>query len=293
MHQMLAAHPHVAAMEKEELTVFSRYLSPWATNFELETRNKDEGKWSQGLPCLFTKDEFEQQMRSFVETVYGRLLERRPASTHILDKHPNYSNHIPLIDQLLPRSRFLHIIRDGREVAVSMMSVRKRVGHSPGEVRGAAQEWHRCLTNARACGTPLGPERYMEVRYEDLRKNTDEGLQRILEFCGLSAIDGFSAQVAKEHDINVRQVSTGDTDLNALRNQPDRLAGEMSITERYIFDRMAGGLLRELGYAEKGWWAIRSRDRLQMLPYGFMVRAKRSVMALQNIWSQPVEKPLL
>jgi hypothetical protein len=293
LHQMLAAHPQVAAMGSEELTVFSRYLAPWASNFELETRNRDEGKWAQGLPCLFSAAEFEQQMRAFVDHVYTRLQARNPDATHLLDKHPNYSNHLPLIDRLLPQSRVLHIIRDGREVAVSMMSVRKRIGHSPGEVRGAAQEWHRCIRGAQAYASTLGPARYLEVRYEDLQQNTAVRLREIMAFCDLPASDELVERIAKEHNINVRQVSTGDASLNALRGQPGRIWQEkMSARERWIFDRMAGNLLHELGYAQPGWWALSSADRLRLLPYGFTAKAKRSLTALKNVWAAPVEERL-
>ena len=158
LHQMLAQHPAVAAMAGEELTIFSRYVHMWVHNYEEEAKNITTGKWRQGLPCVWDAGTFEANMLRFVEDVYGRVLARNAQATHILDKHPNYSNHLPMIDRFLPQSRFIHIIRDGREVAVSMMSVRKRVGHSPGEVRGAAREWHRCISNARAYGAKLGPE---------------------------------------------------------------------------------------------------------------------------------------
>ena len=293
LHHMLAEHPSVAAMSGEELTVFSRYLAPWATNFQLEKRNRDEGRWAQGLPCLYTEPEFEQRMLTFVEDVYSRVLLRRADATHILDKHPNYSNHLPLIDRLLPKSRFIHIIRDGREVAVSMMSVNKRVGHSPAHVRESAREWHRCVTNARVDGARLGSARYTEIRYEDLKDRTSERFSELLKFCGLATDDGFAARIAKEHDIQVRQVSRGDSGLNALRAQPDRIWKErMSTEQRWIFDRMAGRSLRDLGYAQHGWWATGAGDRLRMLPYGLASRTIRTLKSLRSIWGSPVEEQL-
>src|SRR5262245_29129418 len=85
VHRMLAEHPQVAAID-HELTVFSRYLAPWARHFAAETQSMNEGKWSQGMPTLFSAEEFEQRMRAFVDDVYTRVQERRPAATHILDK---------------------------------------------------------------------------------------------------------------------------------------------------------------------------------------------------------------
>lgn len=293
LHQMLAAHPAIAGLGATELTVFSRYLAPWVYNFEVEKRENAAGKWSQGLPVLLSDAEFEAHMRSLVDAVYTRLHERTPGATHLIDKHPNYSNHLAIIDRLLPQSRFIHIIRDGREVAVSMMSARRRVGHSPGEVRSAAREWHRCVTNARAYASRLGQDRYLEVRYEDLMKNTAAELRRAFDHCGIAVDDRFLADLARDNEISVKQVSGGDKSLNALRSTAGAIwQQKLSTSERWIFDRIAGGLLRRLGYAEHGWWALGLADRARMLPYGFLLRCKRSLVALRAVWSNPVEEQL-
>jgi len=293
LHQMIAAHPKVAGMANEELTVFSRYVSPWVNNFRAEERNMAEGKWSQGLPCLFTAVEFEQRMLTFVDEVYARVDARNPGATHILDKHPNYSNHMALIDHMLPRSRFIHIIRDGREVAVSMMSARKRIGHSPGEVRGAAQEWHRCVTAAQAYGLQLGATRYMEVRYDQLFAGTATGLAEVLAFCGLEDENGFIARIAQTNHISVKQISSGDTNNNALRTQPGAIwKTRLSLRERYRFDLIAGNLLLRLGYADRGWWSLGPMDRARMLAYPLLSRMKRSFRSLTGIWGSPLEERL-
>jgi hypothetical protein len=38
------------------------------------------------------------------------------------DKSPPYTAHIPLLARLFPQARFVHVIRDGREVAASLAS---------------------------------------------------------------------------------------------------------------------------------------------------------------------------
>jgi Sulfotransferase family len=293
LHQMLAEHPGFAGLGATELTVFSRYLAPWAASFETEMKDNATGKWSQGLPVLFSQQEFEQIMHRFVREVYTKLHERTPGATHLIDKHPNYSNHLPLIDRLLPHSRFIHIVRDGREVAVSMMSARRRVGHSPGEVRGAAREWYRCVTNARAYGAVLGPARYLEVRYEDLMARTALELDRAFAFCGMVPETGATERIAAMYHLSARQVSGGDASLNPLRGRPGAIWQQrLSTRERWIFDHMAGSLLRTLGYAQEGWWVLSPTDRLRMATYGFTARTKRSLQAIRGIWTSPLEEQL-
>ena len=293
LHQMLAQHTAIAGLGDTELTLFSRYLAPWAHNFAQEKRDNDAGRWSQGLPVIYSTEEFEERLREFTRDVYERVHARKPEATHVIDKHPNYSNHLPLIDRLLPHCRVIHIIRDGREVVVSMMSARRRIGHSPGEVRSATREWHRCVTNARAYGAELGTDRYLEVRYEDLMRDRENQLRRTFDFCGVPTEDSFIAGLARSNDIQVKQVSGGDASLNALRATPSAIWKlKLSTAERWILDRMAGRLLRSLGYAQDGWWAVGPLDRLRMLPYGLFARIKRSAEALRTIWSTPVEERL-
>lgn len=293
LHQMLGSHPDVAAMEKEELTVFTRYIGPWVHNYDIEDRAQNIDGIRQGLPCLFTEEELYDLMGGLVDRVYARLLERRnPEGTVILDKHPNYCNQLALIDRLVPHSRFIHIIRDGREVAVSMNSAFRRLGFGAGDTRGAAIDWHKHITNARAYAPKLG-DRYTEVRYEDLRSRTGPELERLMAFSGLRPDTALVERLVREHDISVRQVSTGDTTLNALRDTPDAIwRNKLSTRQRFTFDHIAGGLLQRLGYAQAGWWALSPTDRLRMWPYGVSVKAKRSMDALKEVWKNPFEPRL-
>lgn len=293
VHRMLATHPAVAAMEQEELTVFTRYAGTWTRNYAAEQRDIDEGRWRQGLPALMSAADLDAHLRPFIADVYGRVLAKNPTATHVLDKHPNYANHLHVIERFLPRARIIHVIRDGREVAVSMMSVHRRVGHSPGEVGAAAKEWHRCVTNAMNAAARLGPERYLEVRYEKLMADTAAELTRLFTFAGLAMEPAAIEKVAAEHHISRRQVSSGDTRNNALRATAGAIwKDRLTLAQRHRFEAIAGPLLQRLGYARPGWWALSAADRLRMLPHGFIVRVKRSIDALRRIWSGPVEERL-
>ena len=69
-----------------------------------------------------------------------------------------------LIADLLGEARFIHLLRDGRDVAVS----RRRRGmgeHKP--ITDAAERWRRRIMRARQQAKRLG-DRYLELRYEDL-----------------------------------------------------------------------------------------------------------------------------
>lgn len=282
LQRMLSAHPQVASVEPE-LTLFSRYVAPWEDNFRKEQEAMDAGRWRQGLPVLWDAERFHRHLRHFLEETYGEVLALRPGATHLLDKHPNYANHMPLIARYMPRARFIHLVRDGREVALSMMSARRRVGHSPGEIREAAREWRRNVINARRHGAGL-PGRYLELRYEELRANGVAVLEQVSHFCGLRADDALLHDIVEAHDIRVKPVSRGDAAMGLEADWRTR----MSLRERYLFDRIAGDLLCELGHARSGWWALRPSDELLMLLAGPWVRLRRA----GRLFLQALRSPL-
>lgn len=287
LQRMIESHPDVASVPFE-LTVFSRYLAPLVKGYELEETALKEGRWRQGLAALYERQEFDEFVRQGIDTVYAKVLSARPEATMLLDKHPGYCHHLHLIERYLPGSRFIHIIRDGREVAVSMISAKRRLGYGAGEIEGASREWRSSVQAAREFGVAIG-SRYLEVRYEDLMKDTESVLERVFKHSDVMVGEEELTRIAKEHHISNKQVSRGDTGLNELRSKPDAIwRSRLNLKQRFIMDRIAGELLEELGYAGTGWWSLKPMQRLLVLPYPLYLRAKRSLNALLAIWSRPI-----
>jgi hypothetical protein len=115
---------------------------------------------------------------------------------------------LPVIDRLFPRARYIHLIRDGRDVAFSNHRgpdsdfwrkiyfntdrVRVYVGRrcTAAEYRRRpyaynALHWVNSVMVGRAFGAMLR-ERYMEVRYEDLCSDFDRAADRVLRFVGIA-----------------------------------------------------------------------------------------------------------
>lgn len=285
LHRMIAEHPQVASVDPE-LTWFSRYLPPALGNFEREKQHIDKGDWQQGLPILFTAEEFVQGLRELTGTVYERVLRTRPAATHIVDKHPNYANHMATIARMLPQARFIHIIRDGREVAASMVSAAKREHFGAEEMRGAAEDWNRFTLNARKTGKEFGAQHYMEVRYETLLKDDGTVLRSVFAFMGLSVDATEASAIVARNAFSKKAVSAADPARKADPNLTWRQ--RLDLRERHRFDRVAGPLLIELGYARAAWWATGPTDRLSIAFSSTAIRLKRSLKAAWGAFRQEV-----
>lgn len=291
LNQMVQAHPATVGL-REELTVFT-YLHLLEKRFQEEKLRIDQGHWRQGAPLLFTEDEFYAGLRKLAEVTYARVLERNPEATHIMDKHPGYALHLPLIDRLFPRARILHIIRDGREVAVSMISAKERRGFGEGEIHGAAREWATNVRRARAYGSVLGKERYLEVRYEDLVKDPATHLKKIFHFTSLPISDESIAHIASENALSKKQVSSGDKSLNELRMVPNAIwQNKLSLQQRWTMDQMVGDLLEELCYGKSGWWAVEKGDQVRMRLYPFKQKLLSTIRTTLHTWRTPLVKRL-
>jgi hypothetical protein len=96
---------------------------------------------------------------------------------------------------------FVHIVRDGREVADSLREQR----WGPPDLLLAAYAWRKGVMAGRASGERLGPSRYLEVRYEQLVSAPAEALTLVCEFLGEEVLLGpmfdYSSRAAGEHAV--------------------------------------------------------------------------------------------
>lgn len=258
LQTMIAAHPLVCTTV--ELTLFTRYTAPWIQAWKDESANIKKSGLYQGIPFLWSEDEFYSFLREFLEKVYAKVIDTKPQATHILDKHPGYSKYVEDIHELIPGARFIHVIRDGRDVAASMIAARRDMGFGADTVEGSAKEWKECVKAAQQARNYTG--QYLEVRYEELLHDGGESLARVFDFCGLNIGSQQAAQILSEHHFEKMQARSL-APVNGVkvpkahfrRGKAGTWAQDLGPVQQYIFDSIAGDLLHELGYASEGWWA--------------------------------------
>ena len=106
------------------------------------------------------------------------------------DKTPLNVFHMDELDEMFPDAKFVHIIRDGRAVAASLLE-RQRVdsrfiGKDWAPINGAeaAKSWVESVYAARHYGSNHPPQQYHEIRYEDFTCRRHEVVQEIFSFIG-------------------------------------------------------------------------------------------------------------
>jgi LPS sulfotransferase NodH len=96
------------------------------------------------------------------------------------DKTPTYSRTMLEIGKILPEAYFIHIIRDGRDVAVSLRDQWFSPGH---DIEIQARYWQENVENTHHQGRQC--LHYLEIRYEDLIMDTEAVLHKICNYLSL------------------------------------------------------------------------------------------------------------
>jgi hypothetical protein len=155
------------------------------------------------------------------------------------DKTPGYISRMRRINRTLPEARFIHVIRDGRDVALSWnRRLEQRDGKEPIPVEKLAQRWRRQILGAREDAGALGS--YMEVEYEQLVTDTEPTLRRVAEFIEL---DWDPAMLAYHERAEERLLEMArdmpETEGRPARPAEERLRAHALTTEPPKRDRIA------------------------------------------------------
>lgn len=167
------------------------------------------------------------------------------------DKTPGYVTQIGELGEMFPEARFVHIIRDGRDVANSYL---ERDEWGPTSIAEGAFYWRSRVGRGRAAGVALGPSRYIEVRYEDMVDDPEGTTRRLCDFLGLA----YHPQMMEYH-LRGREFA-------ASTKHPEAFSGldkpvtkgmrdwrtEMAPDDVALFETIAGDLLQELDYDVTG-----------------------------------------
>ncbi len=124
----------------------------------------------------------ERTLAELVDEVF-RLEVAASGKPAWADKTPPYVGIIPELARLFPGARFVHVVRDGRDVTLSYLRVGwGTIGRTP---YGLAHYWAGAVRMGALAAEELGPEVVMHLAYEDLVLDTRAALERVCAFLDL------------------------------------------------------------------------------------------------------------
>ena len=170
------------------------------------------------------------------------------------------------ISAVYPEARLIHIIRDGRDAAVSAAHHARNFGRAretkgedgglfePAQIRKLAADWNARVGKAVEEGPRLFGDRYAEVRYEDLLARPEPEVARLLRFLGAASDERSVARCvgAASFERLSKGRTRGEEDPSSFFRKG--VAGDwknaFTQEDQRIFEEIAGGLLLQLGYKE-------------------------------------------
>jgi hypothetical protein len=153
------------------------------------------------------------------------------------DKSPNYTTHVPRIIRAIPEAKFIHIVRDVRDAALSARSAWKK------NILRFAQRWSDGTRKLKMAIAELDESTVVEIRYEDLIREPERILRQLLGFLGLDFED--EILYLKKPSENL-----GDTkgEARIVAGNLDKYKKKMTSKEIARMNQIAGEMLTYYGY---------------------------------------------
>ena len=301
MRHSLSDHPEIACGQEgsffgrgydhEEIPVYGGPVSSLTRALAVS----DELKTWHALPWNLWAGDYDEDLRNLTRLSVDYFLSKEVARTGrkiVGDKSPQHTENLDEIHEIYPDAKIVHVVRDGRDVAVSAMHHWWRLAGdreggmfdlSPEELRlrdaytkdrqgflasgrsifteerlaQLARRWDYRTGKGHRDGTALYGEDYLEIRYEDLLLDQPGVFGRVLEFLGASADDRTIERCLRSSSFErASKRSTGQEDSSSFFRKG--VAGDwrdvFTKRDRELYKELAGARLMELGYETSNDW---------------------------------------
>lgn len=160
-----------------------------------------------------------------------------------IDHTPHNVRQAQLLAGAFPDAKFIHLVRDGRAIAASVMPL----DWGPNSITEAAHFWVEQTAYGLAAEQTLGPERVRRVYYEELVRNPDGVMRELADFAGLD----FTPRLVEGGGFIPPRYTADQHTLVASRPDPSRIdawRSKLSRREHEIFEHLTEDFLGYLGY---------------------------------------------
>ena len=239
---ILNAHPNIACGPESSLLMGRVQKVELLKNYELSAAElaqlyRSAADHANLIELFFTRYAVRQGKR--------RWAEKTPANVR----------HLAYIFRCFPNAKFVHVVRDGRDVICSLRrhpKYRLVAGQlMPTKIQRPLQVCVRRWLRDTAAGLAWrGHPNYLELRYEDLVKNTEPTLRRLCEFIeepwdsGLTEYYRQQGQLKNLHHLSGRANVRQQISIKAV----ERWRDELTEAELRMFNRLAAHQMAEFGY---------------------------------------------
>lgn len=233
---LLNRHPHIAC-GPETKVLQDPGLEMWNDRLaaEWEERIQRHG---------FDATIIDRCMASLIDQLFGTY-SGREGKRRWAEKSPGNILRIDYLLRLFPAAQFVHVIRDPRDTycSIRQRALRDKPEWSKFHPSRSARDWREAILAGRPW--TQHPDRYHEVRYEELVSDPDGCMRRVMDFLGETwdarLLDARADNAEARRDEQVHRDAI-------LGGSVGRWRSELDTSALKKIERVAGDLMSELGY---------------------------------------------
>jgi hypothetical protein len=261
LHQMLDHHPAFA------LPYESKYIPTFRANIAQfgdlnDPKNREaliigierfmchawmervHEEWIPGLAAAAPElaKTAQPSLAGCIDAIYNFFAKQRKARRWG-DKMATFKRAMPIVLELFPDAKIIHLIRDGRDVASSLLPL----SFGPNTAYVAAKKWRNAVEDGMQFAEKH-PDKVYTVRYEDLVDDPEKYLREICDFLG----EPFKEEMLHFYHTGTARVPRreihGQLNKPVNKERAARWKKDLSPHQVRVFEAVAGPLLAKLGY---------------------------------------------
>ncbi|THB78988.1 MAG: sulfotransferase [Desulfobulbaceae bacterium] len=183
------------------------------------------------------------------------------------EKTPHHVHYWQTINQAFPGAKIIHIVRDGRDVALSLLNAR----FGPKSLYGCARYWSAHLERIEAVKKELDPTRFHQLHYETLVTDPESVLRGVCDFLAEPYQESMLEFYKDQADYKTDAQNQRNLNSPLLAANVNKWQQNMSRRDSLFFDRLAGDDLVRYGYqvspeSRGNFLLLEIRDRFMLGP---------------------------
>lgn len=226
-------------------------------------------KWKEPHRVDVTVDKIREHVseQTFAGAIYGVFgaVGAVQGKHRVGNKWPDYWRNLPMLEDLYgDNARYIFVLRDGRDVAMSNM----KMEWGQQSAYACANSWVRCTQTVERFAESVAGERLMVLRYEHVLGEPGASFDRLQAFVG------------NPPDAIRRAEFVAEVEANPMRNNSSKWRAEMSQDDLRVYEAVAGPTLARHGY-DLGCEApsVSSVERLRYESQEFLRRVRATLKA--------------
>ncbi len=166
-----------------------------------------------------TENDYTEEMASYFRKKVLQVQNLWSGRPRFVNKNLQNSFRVRLLNSIFPDAKFIHIVRDGRAVAFSILNKKDFGATSPillvgfkdilgdryqaerSELYNYGLAWAEYVRRGREASA-VAQDRYYEVHYENLVKEPHDELRKIVDFCELDWYSKFEQKIPSTQNMN-------------------------------------------------------------------------------------------